>query len=112
MKQIPLFEQYLTREDQEPKIKIKIQSFSDLVFGLALSIGSIVLLSRPFSTITDVEVNVLDFGFSFVIIVFTWLGYSRTMAVLPVETSTTLYLNIVLLFLVAIEPYFFYLGVR
>jgi uncharacterized membrane protein len=99
----------MAQEDQPPRINIKIRSFSDLVFGLALSIGSIVLLSRPFSSITDVEVNVLDFGFSFVIIVFTWIGYSRTMAVLQTETSVSLYLNIVLLFLAAIEPYLFYI---
>ncbi len=99
----------MTQESQQPRIKIRIESFSDLVFGLALSIGSLVLLSRPYSSITDVEVNVLDFGFSFVIIVFTWLGYSRTMATLPGETSTSLYLNIVLLFLVAIEPYLFFI---
>jgi len=98
----------MAQEDQQPRIKIKIQAFSDLVFGLALSIGSIVLLSRPSSSIADVEANVLYFGFSFVIIVFTWLGYSRTMAVLPNETSVSLFLNIILLFMVAIEPYLFF----
>jgi uncharacterized membrane protein len=94
--------------DQQPKIKIRIESLSDLVFGLALSIGSLVLLSKPALGLNDVVINVVEFGFSFLIIVFTWLGYSRTMAVLSSETPNTLYLNLFLLFLVAVEPYLFY----
>src|ERR1700722_908550 len=94
--------------DQQPKIKIRIESLSDLVFGLALSIGSLVLLSKPALSLNDVVINVVEFGFSFLIIVFTWLGYSRTMAVLSSETPHTLYLNLFLLFLVAVEPSLFY----
>ena len=99
----------MTQEEQQPpRIKIRIESLSDLVFGLALSIGSIVLVSSNVSDIGQLEGNVADFGFSFVIIVFTWLGYTRTMAALPGETPTSLYLNILLLFLVAVEPYLFF----
>ena len=97
----------MTQEDQ-PKIKIRIESLSDLVFGLALSIGSIQLLSNQVHNLTDIVVNVLYFGFSFMILVFTWFGYSRTMTVLPAETRNALWINVVMLFLVAIEPYLFY----
>jgi len=101
----------MSLEEQSPRIKLRIESLSDLVFGLALSIGSVVLISRSASSITDIEFNVLYFGFSFLIIVVTWLGYSRTMAVLPSETPNALFLNLLLLFLVAIEPYLFYVMV-
>jgi len=43
-----------------------------------------------------------------VIIVGIWLGYTRVLSVLSVETSTTLLLNLALLFCVAIEPFLFY----
>ncbi|MDA4116965.1 MAG: TMEM175 family protein [Thaumarchaeota archaeon] len=90
------------------RIKIRIESLSDLVFGLALSIGSIILVGKLPQNGQDLAVNVLLFGFSFLIIVMTWLGYSRTMTILPVEVPFALFLNIVLLFCVAIEPYLFY----
>lgn len=91
-----------------PKIRIRIESLSDLVFGLALSIGSIILVGKQPQSGQDIAVNVLLFGFGFLIIVMTWLGYSRTMAVLPMETPFALLANLLLLFIVAIEPYLFY----
>jgi uncharacterized membrane protein len=91
-----------------PRIKIRIESLSDLVFGLALSIGSLILIGRVPQSGQELAVNVVLFGFSFAIVVLVWLGYSRTMAVLPVESSFALLANIVLLFLVALEPYLFY----
>jgi uncharacterized membrane protein len=96
------------REDQPRRIKVRIESLSDLVFGLALSIGSLEFLSSPARDTLGLATNLAFFGFSFFILVFTWLGYSRTMTVLPVETETSLYLNLALLFLTAIEPYLFY----
>jgi len=92
----------------QPRIKIRIESLSDLVFGLALSIGSIILVGKAPTNGQDIFVNVLLFGFGFLIIVMTWLGYSRIMAVLPVEAPFALLANLVLLFLVAVEPYLFY----
>lgn len=91
-----------------PRIKVRIESLSDLVFGLALSIGSIILIGNQPATGQAIAGNVALFGFGFLIIVMTWLGYSRTMAVLPIETSFALIANLVLLFVVAIEPYLFY----
>jgi len=93
---------------QPPRIRVRIVSLSDLVFGLALSIGSLFLVSRVPQTSQDLEVNVLLFGFSFLIVVLAWLGYSRAMAVLSVEPPFALYTNLVLLFVVALEPYLFY----
>ena len=39
----------------------------------------------------------------------TWLLFSRTISVLPVEVPSALFLNLALLFCVALEPYLFYL---
>ncbi|HXQ92027.1 MAG TPA: TMEM175 family protein [Nitrososphaerales archaeon] len=94
--------------DSSARIKIRIESLSDLVFGLALSIGSIGFLSSPAHSASDLEFNIAEFAFSFIILVFTWLGYSRTVAVLSRENDAFLYVNIVLLFLVAVEPYLFF----
>jgi uncharacterized membrane protein len=98
-------------ESPPPRIKIRIESLSDLVFGLALSIGSLFLIERGAGSGWDIAVNVAYFGFGFFIIVMTWLGYSRTMAVLPVEVPFALAANLILLFLVAIEPYLFFVMV-
>ena len=91
------------------RTKIRIESLSDLVFGLALSIGSVFLIGRVPQTGQDLAANFLLFGFSFLILVMTWVGYSRTMAVLPVEVPFTLLLNLLLLFCVALEPYLFFI---
>jgi hypothetical protein len=90
------------------RIRVRIESLSDMIFGLALSIGSLFLIGRVPQSGHDIAVSVLLFGFGFVIIVMTWLGYSRTMAVLPVEVPYALAANLVLLFVVAVEPYLFY----
>jgi hypothetical protein len=91
-----------------PRTKIRIESLSDLVFGLALSIGSLVLVGKAVQSGEDLGVNVLLFGFGFLIILMAWLRYSRTMAVLPIEAPFALFANFVLLFFVALEPYLFY----
>ena len=85
----------------------RIQSLSDLIFGLALSIGALTLIgNRP----TDAAMlfgNLATFGFSFLILIFVWFRYTETMSVLPIETTRTRSLNTALLFLVAVEPYLF-----
>jgi uncharacterized membrane protein len=98
-------------EQEYTRIKVRIapESFSDIIFGLALSIGSLILIQSQVLTWQDFAWNVLLFGFSFLVIAMTWLLFSRTIAVLPVETSSALFLNLVLLFCVALEPYLFYL---
>lgn len=96
------------RREVQPRIRVRIESLSDMVFGLALSIGSVFLLGKQPQGGQDILNSVLLFGFGFLIIVMTWVGYSRTMAVLPVEAPLALYTNLALLFVVAIEPYLFY----
>ena len=91
--------------------KPRIESLSDLIFGLALSIGAISLISRVPATESRMLIDIAEFGFSFLILISVWLGYTNIMSVLPMEDRTAIILNIVLLFLVSVEPYLFYLNV-
>jgi hypothetical protein len=80
-----------------------------MTFGLALSVGALSLLSTPPSTPMEIRSDIVGFAFSFLILVFVWVSYTRVMSVLPMETSITLFLNFLMLFLVVLEPYLFYL---
>ena len=85
----------------------RIQSLSDLIFGLALSIGALTLIGNKPTDAAMLFGNIATFGFSFLILIFVWFRYTETMSVLPIETTRTRSLNTALLFLVAIEPYLF-----
>lgn len=85
--------------------RVRIETLSDLVFGLALSIGALTLVSKSPATPTDLQSEILSFAFSFLILISVWVAYTRIMSVLPVETGFIVLFNLVLLFLVSIEPY-------
>lgn len=93
--------------EQAAKPKPRIESLSDLIFGLALSIGAIALVSSPPNTVRSLYADMLTFAFSFVILISVWLRYTRIMSVLPLETRRTILLNILLLFSVSMEPFLF-----
>jgi len=88
----------------------RIESLSDLVFGLALSVGTISLISRLPSSPVRIVYDIAEFGFSFLILITVWISYTNIMSVLPLEDATTITLNVILLFFVSIEPYLFYLN--
>jgi hypothetical protein len=88
--------------------KLRIENLSDLVFGLALSIGSITLISKLPQTPSDLVTSIVLFGFSFLIVIWVWSGYTRTMSALPYEVRGAFLVNVALLFCVAVEPYLFY----
>jgi len=85
----------------------RIQTLSDMIFGLALSIGALTLLAQRPGNIVDVTYSMLSFGFAFLILALVWLRYTRIMSVLPVENSGIVWANMLLLFLVSVEPYLF-----
>jgi len=95
----------LHQPDQRPRPRI--ESLTDLVFGLALSIGAIGLISNRPKDPTTLVVSIATFGFSFLILISIWFRYTEVMSVLRVEMTRTRALNTILLFLVAIEPYLF-----
>ncbi len=81
------------------------------IFGLAVAIGTLSLITRipnkPFGMLIDIA----EFGFSFLILISVWLAYWNITSVLPMENGTIVILNVALLFLVSIEPYLFYLNI-
>jgi uncharacterized membrane protein len=100
-----------TSETSRPTIsRSRIEDLSDLIFGLALSIGAIELVvSTSAGTLTNGEIQlaVAGFGFNFLILINLWSHYTSITSVLPIQTEVMRRINMALLFLVAIEPYFF-----
>lgn len=88
--------------------KVGIASISDVVFGLALSIGSLILVSKTPQNGYELVQGIYYFGFSFLIVILVWLSFRRIVVDLPDETSATVVVNVALLFCVAIEPFLFY----
>jgi uncharacterized membrane protein len=78
-----------------------------MIFGLALSVGAITLVSSPPTDPSGVYGALLTFGFSFLILIVIWLRYTRIMSVLHLESQRAIRLNIALLFLVSVEPFLF-----
>lgn len=95
----------MSQPGQRPRPRI--ESLTDLVFGLALSIGAISLISNKPANVDQLYTAIAGFGFSFLILIQIWFRFTEIMSVLPVQTSATRILNTVLLFLVALEPYLF-----
>jgi uncharacterized membrane protein len=87
--------------------KTRIESLSDLIFGLALSIGALTLIGQPPSDFQTLVLSIAFYAFSFIILISVWYSYTRTMAFLRVETDRLVIFNILLLFLVSIEPFLF-----
>jgi len=86
-----------------------LETLSDLIYGLSLSIGaiSLVITVSQSSTVDEINRNILQFLFVFLILITSWIIYTSDMSVLPIETRLITFLNIVLLVLVALTPYLF-----
>jgi uncharacterized membrane protein len=97
----------MKEEHSSFKPRPRIQSLSDLIFGLALSIGALTLIGQQASDFQNLLISLGYYGFSFLILANVWRVYTNTMDLLPVETAGLVNLNIVLLFLVSIEPFLF-----
>ena len=87
----------------------RLETLSDLIYGLSLSIGaiSLVITNNQSSTASDINRNILEFLFVFLILITSWIIYTSDMSVLPVETRLVTFLNSILLIFVAIIPYLF-----
>jgi uncharacterized membrane protein len=97
----------MVEEQSRFKPRPRIQTLSDLIFGLALSIGALTLIGQQPTDFQTVVTSLLFFSFSFIVLVNVWRSYSTILSVLPVETELLTNLNILLLFTVSIEPYLF-----
>ena len=78
---------------------------TEAVFGFALAVGALSLTSANPQTELQIVAGLLLFSLSFAILVVIWWGTSNLMSQLDQEKSKTIFLNIALLFFVAIEPY-------
>jgi len=87
----------------------RLESLSDLIYGLSLSIGaiSLVITNNQSSSAGDINKNILQFLFVFIILITSWIIYTSDMSVLPIETRLVQLLNVLLLMLVATIPYLF-----
>ena len=85
--------------------RLSLQTLSDLIFGLALSIGALVLLGQPPADYIQIVTSLSVFAFGFYLLVTVWYRYASIIRLLPFETTWLHTLNLLLLFLVAIEPY-------
>lgn len=88
-----------------PHPRPRIETLSDLIFGLSLSIGSIALLANSPLSSGEIGSHILAFTFTFLILITAWLIYTTQMSVLPTETRAITFLNVTLLLLVALVPY-------
>lgn len=87
----------------------RLESLSDLIYGLSLSIGaiSLVITNGQGATPDDINRNIFEFILVFLVLITSWMIYTTDMSVLPTETRLITLLNVILLVLVAIIPYLF-----
>src|ERR1700758_4086112 len=93
-----------TRES-ERRYRPRIEDFSDLIFGLSLSIGSLALIATSPSSTGEILNHIAAFGYTFLILITAWIIYTTYMSILPQETRWVTFLNVLLLLLVAFVPY-------
>jgi uncharacterized membrane protein len=82
-----------------------IEDLSNLVFGLALTIGAVTLVRPENDDFTQFLFIILNFALGFFIIVWIWFLYNRLIRQLDMDDRSTVVLNTALLFLVVLEPY-------
>ena len=97
----------MAEEKERSTPKSRIETLSDLIFGLALSIGALTLIGQAPSSFQNLVVSIVYYAFSFLILISVWYGYTRIMSNVRIETRREIELNILLLFLVSIEPFLF-----
>jgi len=97
----------MSQERGYARPRARIETLVDLIFGLSLSISAVALItaSPPLST-SDIDGRILAFVFTASFVITAWMVYQ--MSVLPVETNFVIYLNVVMLILIAIIPYLLY----
>jgi len=90
---------------QGPISRKRIESLSDLMFGLALSIGALSLIAQPPTTPDELTPRLIAFIFNFVVIIAVWLQYTMVMSRMPVETGRMVFANAFLLLLIILMSY-------
>ncbi|MEM0128623.1 MAG: TMEM175 family protein [Thermoplasmata archaeon] len=86
----------------------RIQELSGFIFGLALSISALQLALSPPRYEADFVSYAVEFSVSFVLLIGIWLSYLRVTRHLRREETSMLVVNLALLMLATIEPYFLF----
>jgi uncharacterized membrane protein len=84
--------------------KKELEDLSNLVFGLALTLGALTLVAPANNSLSDLVDVLLHFGLSFFVLVFIWYVYNFSIKEATIAEGVFV-LNIGLLFLVVIEPF-------
>ena len=92
-------------QDSEKRPRPRIETLADLIFGVSLGVGSLVLISELPTTTNEINSHIAAFAFTFLMLITAWLIYTTYMSVLPIETVLGTFLNVALLLLVALVPY-------
>jgi len=95
----------ITRSGEHVLQNSPIEKLTTAVFGFALAVGALSLTAANPKTMTDVLGGLVLFSLSFIILVVIWWGTSDVMSKIDQGKHMTIFLNIALLFFVAIEPY-------
>ena len=70
-----------------------------------MSIGALALIASPPTSADQINSHILAFTFTFLMLITVWVIYTTFTSILPVETSFLIFVNVILLFLVALVPY-------
>jgi uncharacterized membrane protein len=84
-----------------------IENLSNLVFGLVLSIASLILIANPPKNPRELAEDLAWFTFSFLLVISVWRSYVAIMCQIEEWNSRDVRLNILLLLFVGMEPYLF-----
>jgi hypothetical protein len=73
---------------QARTLKKSINDLSNMVFGVALSLGSLTLINNISSATAPAAIlsSIVTFAFSFVIIIYIWFRYTKALELMNVET--------------------------
>ena len=82
-----------------------LDKLTDTIFGFALAVGALSLTTRNPQNELEVIAGIFIFGLSFVILIVIWWGHHDLTSHIDTHRPKTIFLNVVLLFFVAIEPY-------
>lgn len=75
-------------EKERSNPKPRIESLSDLIFGLALSIGALTLIGQEPANAIQLILSVMYFAFSFIILIGVWWNHTQSMTLLRIESAT------------------------
>ncbi len=85
----------------------RLDVFTDMVFGLALSLGALTTVGQPPNEPGDILPATLHFGSGFAVLIVVWIRYSRATTEMMRESARRTALTVPLLFLASLEPYLF-----